>query len=138
MSSVLVETGALDLLTALMTSVLSPLFSNFTEAAAVLYWGAAVYHLFLGSELSMLSTSMPAVIQFAVANNLNPVASGMVWTFAASAQVFVYQSAVLILGYSYGYYQPKDLFKIGGTLAVVEFLILMLLVTLYWPLIGLA
>jgi di/tricarboxylate transporter len=86
----------------------------------------------------MLGTSMPAVIQFAAANNLNPVASGMVWTFAASAQVFVYQSAVLILGYSYGYYQPKDLFKIGGTLAVVEFLILMLLVTLYWPLIGLA
>ena len=138
MSSVLVESGALDLLTGLMTRVLSPLFSNFIEGAAVLYWSAFVYHLFLGSELSMLSTSMPAVIHFAAANNLNPVASGMVWTFAASAQVFVYQSAVLILGYSYGYYQPKDLFKIGGTLAVVEFLILMLLVTFYWPLIGLA
>lgn len=138
MSSVLVESGALNLLTELMTRVLSPLFSNSIEATAVLYWSAAVYHLFLGSELSMLSTSMPAVIHFAAANNLNPVASGMVWTFAASAQVFVYQSAVLILGYSYGYYEPKDLFKIGGTLAVVEFLILMLLVMLYWPLIGLA
>jgi di/tricarboxylate transporter len=138
MSSVLVETGALSLLTEGMTRGLSPLFSNFTEATAVLYWGAFVYHLFLGSELSMLSTSMPAVIQFAVANNLNPVASGMVWTFAASAQVFVYQSAVLILGYSYGYFEPKDLVKIGGTLAIVEFAILLLIVTFYWPLLGLA
>jgi len=138
MSSVLLDTGALSFLTGWMTRGLSPLFSNFTEATAVLYWSAFVYHFFLGSELPMLSTSMPAVIQFAAANGLNPVASGMVWTFAASAQVFVYQSAVLILGYSYGYYRPKDLFKIGGTLAVVEFLILMLLVTFYWPLIGLA
>jgi di/tricarboxylate transporter len=42
------------------------------------------------------------------------------------------------MGYSYGYFEPKDLFKIGGTLAVVEFLILLLIVAFYWPLIGLA
>ena len=138
MSTVLVETKALAILTDWMSRGLGPLFSNPIEATVVLYWTAFVYHLFLGSELSMLSTSMPAVIQFAVAHGLNPVASGMVWTFAASAQIFVYQSAVLIMGYSYGYFEPKDLFKIGGTLAVVEFLILLLVVTFYWPLIGLA
>jgi len=138
MSGVLVQTNALQLLTDLMSRWLAPLFSNFTEAAAVLYWGAFLYHLFLGSELSMLSTSLPAVIQFAGERGLNPVASGMVWTFAASAQLFVYQSAVLILGYSYGYFEPRDLFKIGGTMAVIEFFILLLVVTFYWPLLGLA
>lgn len=138
MSTVLVETKALAILTDWMSRGLGPLFSNSIEATVVLYWSAFVYHLFLGSELSMLSTSMPAVIQFAVQHGLNPVASGMVWTFAASAQIFVYQSAVLIMGYSYGYFEPKDLFKIGGTLAVLEFLILLLVVAFYWPLIGLA
>jgi hypothetical protein len=62
----------------------------------------------------------------------------MVWTFAASAQIFVYQSTVLILGYSYGYFEPIDLFKIGGTMAVVEFFILLLVVGFYWPFLGLA
>ena len=136
MSRVLVESNALDVLTDLMSRGLGPLFSNFTEATVVLYWSAFLYHLLLGSSLSMLSTSMPAVIQFSVEQGLNPVATGMVWTFASSAQIFVYQSAVLILGYSYGYFEPKDLFKIGGALAIVEFLILLLVVTFYWPLIG--
>ncbi len=136
MSRVLVESNALDVLTDWMSRGLGPLFSNFTEATVVLYWSAFLYHLLLGSSLSMLSTSMPAVIQFSVEQGLNPVASGMVWTFASSAQIFVYQSAVLILGYSYGYFEPKDLFKIGGALAIVEFLILLLVVTFYWPLIG--
>jgi solute carrier family 13 (sodium-dependent dicarboxylate transporter), member 2/3/5 len=138
MSTVLLETGALQVLTGLMSRFLGPLFSNFTEATVVLYWSAFVYHLFLGSELSMLSTSLPAVIQFATERGLNPLASGLVWTFAASGQVFVYQSAVLILGYSYGYFEPKDLLKIGGTLAVIEFLILLLVVSFYWPFLGLA
>ena len=137
MSGVLVETKALDVLTGWMARGLSPRFSNFTEATVVLYWSAFLYHLFLGSEVSMLSTSLPPVLQFAAQRGMNPLASGLVWTFAASAQIFVYQSAVLILGYSYGYFEPKDLFKIGGTLAVVEFLILLLVVTLYWPLLGL-
>ena len=138
MSSVLVETRALHVLTDLMSRWLGPLFSNFTQATVVFYWSAFVYHLFLGSELSMLSTSLPAVIQFATERGLNPLASGMVWTFAASAQVFVYQSAVLILGYSYGYFEPRDLFKIGGAMAVIEFLILLLVVSFYWPFLGLA
>ena len=43
---------------------------------------------------------------------------------------------VLIVGYSYGYFEPRDLVRMGAWLTVVEFIVLMLLVPFYWPLIG--
>ena len=52
------------------------------------------------------------------------------------AQVCRNQSGVMIVGYSYGYFQGKDLFRIGLALTVVEFIILAFLVPFYWPLIG--
>jgi len=48
----------------------------------------------------------------------------------------VYQSAVTIVGYSYGFFEGKDLLRIGLYLTVLESLILLLLVPYYWPLIG--
>ena len=50
--------------------------------------------------------------------------------------VFAYQSGVLVLGYSYGYFEARDLVRIGALLTLAEFLILLLLVPFYWPLIG--
>jgi peptidoglycan hydrolase-like protein with peptidoglycan-binding domain len=41
------------------------------------------------------------------------------------------------LGYSFGYFEGKDLLKVGAILTLVEGLILMVLVPLYWPLLGL-
>jgi di/tricarboxylate transporter len=60
----------------------------------------------------------------------------MVWTFSSAGKIFVYQSAVLVVGYSYGYFTTRDLFRFGFLLTVVEFLIAVPTVTLYWPLIG--
>jgi di/tricarboxylate transporter len=61
---------------------------------------------------------------------------GLIWTFAAGGKLFAYQSGVLIVGYSYGYFEARDLVKIGAWLTVVEFVVLMLLVPFYWPLLG--
>ena len=61
----------------------------------------------------------------------------MVFNFASGGKLFVYQSAVLILGYSYGYFEAKDLIRVGAVLTVVEGLILAFLVPFYWPLLGL-
>jgi len=44
---------------------------------------------------------------------------------------------VLIVGYSYGYFAARDLVRMGAALTVVEFVVLLLLVPFYWPLIGL-
>jgi di/tricarboxylate transporter len=48
----------------------------------------------------------------------------------------VYQSAVMIAGYSYGYFKPKDLFRLGLCMSIVDSLQLLLLVPLYWPWVG--
>src|SRR3954449_6331948 len=110
--------------------------SNILSATVVMYWAAFVYHFLLASEISMLGTSIPLVMEFAKAQSMNPLQLGMIWTFAAGGKLFAYQSGVLIVGYSYGYFAARDLVSMGAWLTVVEFVILMLLVPFYWPLIG--
>jgi len=137
MGEVLAKTKALDVLTNVMMSWMTPYLGGSFHSASVLYWTAFAYHFVLASELSMLSTSLPVLVNFAVQHGYNPVALAMVWNFASGGKMFVYQSAVLILGYSYGYFQGKDLIRVGFVLTVVEGLILLFLVPFYWPLIGL-
>ena len=69
--------------------------------------------------------------------DMHPLLLGMIWTFSAGGKLFAYQSGVLIVGYSYGYFAVRDLVLMGACLTVVEFLVLLLLVPFYWPLIGL-
>jgi di/tricarboxylate transporter len=90
----------------------------------------------LASEISMLGTSIPLVMEFAKAHGMNPLQLGLIWTFAAGGKLFAYQSGVLIVGYSYGYFDARDLVRMGAWLTLVEFVVLMLLVPFWWPLIG--
>jgi len=136
MGEVLNQTKALSLLTNFVFAWMEPLLSNVFVTTLVLYWTGFVYHFFLASEISMLGTSMPLLMNFAKAHSFNPLLLGMIWSFAAGGKIFVYQSAVMMVGYSYGYFQAKDLLRIGFLLTVVESIILMLLVAFYWPVIG--
>jgi anion transporter len=136
MGETLSATKALDVLTDAMFAWMQPLVTNVFSSTLALYWTAFVYHIFLASEVSMLGTSMPLLMNFATSHGLDPLALGMVWTFAASGKIFVYQSAVLIVGYSYGYFDARDMFRMGLLLTLVESIILILLVPFYWPLIG--
>jgi di/tricarboxylate transporter len=113
-----------------------PFVSNIYEIAIVPYWTAFFYHVLLGNEISMLATSMPPLMYFARSNGLALLPLGMVWAFAAGGKIFVYQSGVMVAGYSYGYFSPKDLVRIGLCLTLVESLVLVLIVPFYWPLIG--
>jgi anion transporter len=137
MGQVLIETKAIGVLANGMMSWMAPFLGSAFGAANVLYWTGFVYHFVLGSELSMLSTSLPAIISYATTHGLNPVPIAMIWSFAAGGKIFVYQSSVLMLGYAYGYFETKDLIKVGILLTIVEGVILALIVPLYWPWIGL-
>lgn len=137
MGAVLEATNGLDVLTRFVFAWMQPHVSNIFATTSVMYWTAVVYHFFLASEISMLGTSIPLVMEFAKANHLNPLQLGMIWTFAAGGKLFVYQSGVLIVGYSYGYFAARDLMLMGTLLTIIEFAILLLLVPFYWPLIGL-
>ena len=76
-------------------------------------------------------------MEFAKSQHMNPLLLGMIWTFAAGGKLFAYQSGVLIVGYSYGYFAARDLMLMGAWLTIVEFIALLMMVPTYWPLIGL-
>jgi len=136
MGQVLASTKALDLLTNVMFAWMEPLMTNVYSSTLVLYWTAFIYHFFLASEVSMLGTSIPLLMNFATTHGFDPLALGMIWTFASGGKIFVYQSAVMIVGYSYGYFDGRDMLRIGLSLTIVESILLLLVVPFYWPLIG--
>jgi anion transporter len=137
MGEVLIKTKALDTLTGVMMSWMQPLLGSHFWASSALYWTGFAYHFALASELSMISTSLPVIIKYAQSHGYNPVALAMLWNFASGGKLFVYQSSVLVLGYSYGHFESRDLLKVGAVLTLVEGLIVMFLVPIYWPMIGL-
>ena len=136
MGRVLTATKSLDVLTSVLFGWMTPLLGNTFIATFVTYWTAFTYHLFLASELSMLGTSVPVLMNYATAHHLNPLALGMVWTFACSGKIFMYQSAVLVVGYSFGYFSSKDLFRLGFCMSIIDSVLLLIVVPLYWPLLG--
>jgi di/tricarboxylate transporter len=138
MGNVLVETHALHAITAIMFGWMQPLVTNIYGIAAIPYWLGFVYHILLGNELSMLATGVPALMKFAHENNLPMLPLGLVWTFASGGKVFVYQSGVMLTGYSYGYFEAGDLIKVGLWLTAAESLVLLLIVPFYWPHLGIA
>jgi solute carrier family 13 (sodium-dependent dicarboxylate transporter), member 2/3/5 len=136
MGKVLSATKGLDVLTNIVFGWMQPLLSHNFLSILALYWGGFVYHIFLASEISMLGTSMPLLMNFASAHGLSTLKLGMIWVFASGGKIFVYQSGVLIIGYSYGYFRAKDLLRLGLLLSVVDSLLLLLVVPFYWPLLG--
>jgi sodium-dependent dicarboxylate transporter 2/3/5 len=136
MGDVLVQTKALGAMTGIMFDWMRPWITNIFSVALVPYWTAFAYHIFLGNEISMLATSMPALLNFAKASGIHPLPLGLVWAFAAGGKIFVYQSGVMVAGYSYGYFEARDLLRVGIWLTIVESLVLLLIVPFYWPLIG--
>ena len=136
MGNVLEATKGLDVLTNSVFDWIQPFLTNIFSITAVLYWVAFVYHFLLASEISMLGTSIPLVMEYAKSHALNPLQLGLIWTFAAGGKLFAYQSGVLIVGYSYGYFEARDLIRVGALLTIFEFVILMVLVPFYWPIIG--
>ena len=107
------------------------------ETVPALYSGGFVYHFGTASEISMLATSLPVLMEFAKSHALDPLWVGMIWAFSAGGKLFAYQSAPLVVGYSYGYFRHTDLIKIGVVLTIVEFVGLALCVAFYWPFLGL-
>lgn len=136
LSNVLAQTKALDVVTATMFRWMEPHIHGGLWATTVLYWSAFLYHIVIGNEIAMLATSIPILMNYAREHAMNPLALGMIWTFGAGPKIFIYESAVLVVGYSYGYFTNKDMIKVGAVLSVATFVILLLLVPLFWPLIG--
>lgn len=136
MGEVLLRTNALNSMTTVLFAWMRPWVTNVFSLALVPYWTAFVYHMFLGNEISMLATSLPPLMNFAKTAGIHPLPLGLLWAFAAGGKIFVYQSGVMVTGYSYGYFEAKDLLRVGFCLTVVESIVLLFIVPFYWPFIG--
>ena len=136
MGKVLSATKGLDVLTNVVFAWMQPVLGHNVLSILVLYWTGFIYHIFLASEISMLGTSMPLLMQYAATHGLSALKLGMIWVFASGGKIFVYQSGVLIIGYAYGYFRPKDILRLGLLMSAVDSLLLLLVVPVYWPLIG--
>ncbi len=136
MGKVLSATKGLDVLTNIVFAWMQPLLQHNFLSILVLYWTGFVYHIFLASEISMLGTSTPLLMQFAATHGLSTLKLGMIWVFSSGGKIFVYQSGVLIIGYAYGYFRSKDILRLGLIMSAVDSLLLLLVVPFYWPLIG--
>ncbi len=137
MANVLAQTHALVGINQFLMDHVAPFIPNAFFSSITLYWGGVLYHLIFPSNQSLLSTSLPLLINVSHSLGYNPVALALIWAFAGGATIFPFQSTVLVLGYSYGYFEARDLVKLSIALAVIEGILLMALVPLYWPLIGL-
>ncbi len=136
LSNVLAQTKALDVVTTVLFDWIRPFIGTSWMSALVLYWAAFFYHIVIGNEIAMLATSIPPLMAYAKQHAIDPLALGLIWTFGAGPKIFIYESAVLVVGYSYGYFDSRDLLKVGALLSLVTAVILLLLVPFYWPLIG--
>jgi anion transporter len=137
MGNVLLKTNTLPLLTDRLISLITPLLSNPFSYTVTLYFAGFFYHFILANRQSMLITSLPALLHLALTNGYSVVALSFLWSFTGSASLFIHQSAVYVMGYSYGYFDSKDFVKLGAILTVVQGVLLVILVQFYWPLIGL-
>jgi di/tricarboxylate transporter len=136
MGEVLRETKALEFLSNLLFTFMGPFVNNVLHSTVFLYWAAFVGHLVLASETAMVASTMPLVMNFGLQHNLDPLALGLVWSFATGGKLFIYQSAVLIAGYSFGCFTARDVFRMGVFFLIAESILLLLVVPIYWPLIG--
>ena len=97
-----------------------------------------VYHFIFPNNQSLLSTSLPLLLNAIKDMPYYPAALGLIWQYATRGTLFAYQSSVIVMGYSFGYFDGRDLLKYGAVLTIIQALILMLIVQFYWPLIGLS
>src|SRR5207237_4411683 len=118
LSNGLAATRGLDVLTTTLFAWVTPHITGAWSSTMVLYWSAFLYHIVIGNEIAMLATSLPILMTFAKTHGIDPLALGMIWTFGAGPKVFIYESAVLVVGYSYGYFSNKDMLKVGAILSV--------------------
>src|SRR5258708_39134657 len=116
LSNVLVQTKALDVVTTVLFDWMKPHVTGGLGSTMILYWSAFAYHIVIGNEIAMLSTCLPILMTYARDHGINPLTLGMIWTFGAGPKIFMYESAVLGGGYSYGDFTNREMHKVRARL----------------------
>jgi sodium-dependent dicarboxylate transporter 2/3/5 len=137
MGNVLAATNSFEILTDLLAQWLRPLLVNDLSYALTLYLAGFLYHFVVANRQTLLATSLPVLLPTVAAFGFEIVPFALLWTFAGGGALFIYQSGIYVMGYSYGYFQAKDFIKFGALMTLIQGVLLLLIIRIYWPLIGL-
>jgi di/tricarboxylate transporter len=74
MGTVLAETEVLHLVMGRLLAWLGPLLLEAWQASVILYWSNVLYHFLLGNELTLVSASLPVLLELAEVHGYNAVA----------------------------------------------------------------
>ena len=79
MGTVMETTKVIDVLAQHVLAWMQPFLGNIVLTTIVMYWTAFAYHFLLASEISMLGTSIPLIMEFAKSSGFNPLQLGLIW-----------------------------------------------------------
>src|SRR5258708_38482826 len=71
LSNVLVQTKALDVVTTALFDWMKPHLTGGLGSTMILDWSAFAYHIIIGNEIAMLSTSLPILMAYAHDHGIN-------------------------------------------------------------------
>ena len=87
LSNVLVQTKALDVITRCALPLDGAARHRHAGCRRWCCTGRrSLYHIVIGNEIAMLSTSLPILMTYAREHGINPLALGMIWTFGAGSE----------------------------------------------------
>ncbi|MDO5536628.1 MAG: anion permease, partial [Desulfovibrionaceae bacterium] len=119
LGTVLIETGTAQALAGWFFTWLEPFTAQETPLSYLaIYCYNFLLHLLIGDEMTLLVSTMPPMLQFSMDQGFNTVFTGLIWTYAGGAGLFVYQGGPLAAGYAFGYFTAKDLVKAGAVASV--------------------
>lgn len=131
------ETGAAEWLANGALNAVQSVAGNSTlvfEAAVSLLTVFVSNTMTAGAAVAVLS---PIVLKMSVAANHDPLIAGFL-TAISSASGYLTPAAqpAFTIIYASGYLKAADFFKIGSRMMLLSFLILMVISTFYWPMLG--
>lgn len=131
------NTGAAEWIAQQFISVLEPIGAD----QGIGLWAAvSVLTTFVTNTMSngaAVAVLGPIVLKMAVVANENPIVIGFITAISSAfAYLTVIGTPASTIVFAAGYLRPRDFLKVGSRMVVVSTIVLLLVASLYWPLIG--
>jgi solute carrier family 13 (sodium-dependent dicarboxylate transporter), member 2/3/5 len=121
--------------TSLLDDYLSNIKGLFLPVIVILIF--VLIRLVFTNFTAMVAALMPVAITFSAGTSYNPVWLGMICVVASSTSyLFPTQSVGNMTTFSLGYYNSKELLRLGGIVTLIIISLTLLSAFFYWPLVG--
>ena len=131
------NTGAAEWIAQQFVSVLEPIGAD----QGIGLWAAvSVLTTFVTNTMSngaAVAVLGPIVLKMATLANESPIVIGFITAISSAfAYLTVVGTPASTIVFAAGYFRPRDFLKVGSRMVVVSTIVMLLVASLYWPLIG--